>query len=119
MTAPNILQVTTILGKTDVLNVTTTPTAITSNAAASGKVYKVNCVVVANVNGTNPGDVTIDLYRGGVAYRLVNTISVVNDSTLIAIGRDYPLYLEEGDDLRLTASANSYLTAVCSYEVIS
>jgi hypothetical protein len=29
------------------------------------------------------------------------------------------IYLEEGDDLRLTASANSDLEAVCSYEEIS
>jgi hypothetical protein len=29
------------------------------------------------------------------------------------------IYLEEGDSLRLTASANSYLEAVCSYEELS
>lgn len=119
MTAPNILQTSSIVGKTDVLDVTTSATAITTNTVGSNCVYKINCVVVANVNGVNPGDITIDLYRSATAYRLVNTISVMNDSTLIAIGRDYPLYLEEGDALRLTASANSYLTAVSSYEVIS
>jgi len=29
------------------------------------------------------------------------------------------IYLEEGDTLRLTASANSDLEAVCSYEIIA
>jgi len=119
MAAPNILQVSTITGKTSVLAVTTTATDIVANAASSGTVLKINAVIIANINGTTPADVTIDLFRGGVAYRLVSTIAVLQDSTFIALGRDYPLYLEEGDSLRLTASANSMLTGLCSYEVIS
>lgn len=119
MSAPNILQVSTIVGKTDVLNVTTTPTAIVTNDLSSNKVYKINALVIANIDGTSSCDITADILRASNPYRLVNTVSVYSDSSFIAIGRDYPLYLEEGDALRLTASANSSLTGICSYEVIS
>jgi len=82
-------------------------------------VYKVNSLVIANIDGVNACDATVDLFRSSTPYRIVNTVSVVPDSSFIAIGRDYPIYLEEGDALRVTASANGDLTAVCSYEVIS
>ncbi len=119
MAAPNILQVSTITGKTDVLAVTTTATALVENAAASGKVLKVNTVIISNINGSAAADITLDLFRNSVAYRLVSTVPVLQDTTFIALGRDYPLYLEEGDALRVTASANSMLTSICSYEVIT
>jgi len=119
MAAPNILQVSTITGKTNVLAVTTTATAIVENTAASGTVLKINTVIVSNVNGATAADITLDLFRGAVAYRLVSTVSILPDTTFIALGRDYPLYLEEGDALRVTASANSMLTSLCSYEVIT
>jgi len=118
MAAPNIVAVATITGKTDVLAVTTSATAITTNSASSGKVYKINSLVVSNVDGTNNADVTADLFRSSTAYHLAKTITVPADSTLVVISKDNAIYLEEGDALRLTASANSDLEAVCSYEII-
>ena len=46
MAAPNIVNVATITGKTSVLTVTTSATAIVTNSAASGKVFKVNALYV-------------------------------------------------------------------------
>jgi hypothetical protein len=117
MAAPNIVGVTTITGKTAVLVVTTTPTAIVSNSAASGKVFKVNALYVSNIDGTTAADVNIDLYRSSTAYRIAYTVAVPADATLDIISKS--IYLEEGDALRITASANSRLEAVCSYEEIS
>ena len=117
MAAPNIVNVTTITGKTAVQAVTTSATAIVSNSAASNKVFKVNSLYVSNIDGTNAADITVDLFRSSVAYRIASTISVPADSTLDVISK--AIYLEEGDSLRLTASANSDLEAVCSYEEIS
>ena len=42
MAAPNIVNVTTIIGKTAVLAITNSATAIVANSAASGKVFKVH-----------------------------------------------------------------------------
>jgi len=90
---------------------------VTGTASNSNKVLKVNALYVANVDGTNAADISVALYRSGVAYKIAHTVSVPADSTLDVISKS--IYLEEGDDLRLTASANSDLEAVCSYEEIS
>ena len=117
MAAPNIVNVTTILGKTAVQQVTTSATAIVTNTAASGKVFKVNALYVSNVDGTSAADVNVDIFRSSTAYHVAKTVSVPADATLDVISKS--IYLEEGDSLRLTASADSDLEAVCSYEEIS
>lgn len=117
MAAPNIVNVATITGKTAVQAVTTSATAIVSNTAASGKVFKVNALYVSNVDGTNNAEINVDVYRSSVAYHIGKTIVVPADATLDVISK--PIYLEEGDALRLTANADSDLEAVCSYEEIS
>lgn len=119
MAAPNIVGVTTIYGKTAVQAVGTSATAIVTNSAASGKVLKINTLIVANIDGTSAADITVDLYRGGTAYRLASTISVPADSSLTPLDKSTVIYLEEGDSLRLTAGTAGDLEAVCSYEEIS
>lgn len=119
MANPNIVNVTDIRGKTAVQAVTTSPTAIVVNPLGSNKVFKINSLTIANIDGTNSANVTVDLFRGEVAYDLAFTIAVPADSTLVVISKDTAIYLEEGDQLRCTASANGDLDAVCSYEEIS
>ena len=117
MAAPNVVNVATITGKTAVQAVGTSATAIVSNSAASGKVLKVNALYVSNVDGTTTADINVDLYRSSTAYHIAKTVAVPADATLDVISK--PIYLEEGDSLRLTANAASDLEAVCSYEEIS
>lgn len=117
MAAPNIVNVSTITGKTAVQAVDITATAIVTNSAASGKVFKVNALYVSNVDGTNDAAVNVDIYRSSTAYHIAKTVTVPADATLDVISK--AIYLEEGDELRLTANADSDLEAVCSYEEIS
>jgi hypothetical protein len=117
MAAPNIVNVATITGKTAVQAVGTSATAIVTNSAASGKVFKVNALYVSNVDGTNNADITVDLFRSSTAYRIALTVVVPADASLDVLSK--PIYLEEGDSLRLTANASGDLEAVCSYEEIS
>lgn len=117
MAAPNIVNVATITGKTAVQAVGTSATAIVTNSASSGKVFKVNALLVSNVDGTAAAEVTVDLYRSSTAYHLVKTLSVPADATLDVLSK--AIYLEEGDALRLTANVAGDLEAVCSYEEIS
>lgn len=114
MAAPNLVNVTTIYGRTAVQAVGTSATAIVTNSAASGKVLKVNALYISNVDGTNSADITVDIFRSSTPYRIASTILVPADSTLDIISKS--IYLEEGDSLRCTASAASDLEAVCSYE---
>lgn len=117
MAAPNLVNVSTITGKTAVQAITTSATAIVSNSAASGKVFKVNALYIANVDGTNGASVNIDVFRSSTAYHIAKTVTVPADASLDILTA--PIYLEEGDSLRLTASANSDLEGVASYEELS
>ena len=90
---------------------------ITGTASNSNKVLKVNALYVSNVDGTSNADLNVDIYRSSTAYHIAKTVNVPADATLDVISKS--IYLEEGDSLRLTASANSDLEAICSYEEIS
>ena len=115
MSAPNIVNVSTITGKTAVQAVGTSASAIVTNSSSSNKVF--NALYVSNIDGTNSATVNVDLYRSSTAYHVAKTVAVPADTTLDVISK--ALYLEEGDAIRLTASAASDLEAVCSYEEIS
>ena len=65
MAAPNIVNVATITGITTgrALN-TSTSTPLVINTASSGKVFKINSIIVANVDGSSAADVTLFYYDG-------------------------------------------------------
>ena len=124
MAAPNIVNVSTIIGKSATVALTTTSqTALISNAASSGKVFKVNMIQVANVDGTNACDVTVDVHSaasgGGTAYSLVSTVSVPADASLVVLDKNTALYLEEDRSITATAGTASDLEVIVSYEEIS
>ena len=119
MTAPNIVNVSTIIGKTSGLDVTTETQAIVTNSAASGKVYKINSLLVSNIDGSNAADITANVSTTSGDFYLASTITVPADATLVVVSKETALYLEESSSIMLLASANSDLQAVCSYEEIS
>ena len=117
MAAPNLVNVTTILGKTTGAALdTSTTTSLLANSSSSGKVYKINSIIVANVDGTSAADVTVSFYNGSTDFHSAKTVTVPADSTLIVLGKDSPIYLEENHSIRGGASANSDLEIVISYE---
>jgi MoaA/NifB/PqqE/SkfB family radical SAM enzyme len=118
MANPNLKNLTSVYAKTSTLSLTTSASAILENLADSGKVLKISSVVVSNTS-SEPKTYTLDFYRSSTATRIVKDLGVSTGSTSVAISRDMTLYLQEGDSLRLTASANSSLEAVCSYEELS
>ena len=119
MAAPNIVNVANIVGKTAVANVSTTAANVLENTAASGTVLKINTLLISNIDGTSAAEITTSLFRSSVAYPIASTISVPADATLVILSKDTSMYLEEGDAIRCSASANGDLVAVCSYEIIS
>lgn len=124
MAAPNIVNATTITGKTAYLSLAdTSQTTLVSNAASSGLVLKVNNIVVANDDGTNSADITISYHTaasgGGTAYKIAHTVAVSADSTLVLLDKTSGIYLEENTSISATASAGGDLDVICSYEEIS
>lgn len=115
--ALNLANTTSISGKSVGMAITTTTTAIITNLA-SNHIYKLNSIYISNVNGSAAATVTVDLYKNQTtAYRFAYQLSIPAGSSLSIIDR--LIYLEENDSLRLTASSNSYLEAICSYEDLS
>ena len=124
MAAPNIVNVGTITGKSFYLALAnTSATALVSNAASSGKVFKINMIQVANVDGSVACDVTVKYHTqddiGGTGYALVSTVSVPQDSSLVVLDKNTALYLEEDRSISVTAGTANDLEILVSYEEIS
>ncbi len=124
MANPNIVNVTAIYGKSAVVDLTTTSaTLVVENTAASGKVLKINSLIISNVDGTNAADITISLYSedniGGTATQIVSTVSVPADASLVVIDKNTSIYLEEDKSIGATAGSASDLKVLVSYEEIS
>jgi stress response protein SCP2 len=119
MAAPNIVNIASITAKSAVQAVSTTATDIVTNSAGSNTAVKVNVLSIANVNGSAAATITASIYRSATEYKVAHVISVPAGATLVVIDKTSSVYLEEGDSLRLTASLNSYLHAVCSYEILA
>jgi len=118
MTAPNLKSPTTITGKTARYAVTASLANALANSAASGKVFKINSIFCANVDGTNPADISVSIYNGTTDFYLAKTLTVPADATQIISSKDTYFYLEEGDSIRALASAASDLELVIGYEEI-
>ena len=116
MAAPNIVNVTSIYGKTHAASLTTTVTTDILTCP-SDKVLKINSIIIANIDGTNAADATVQFNDASTGpWHLAKLVSVPAKSTLIVLGKDAPIYLEEGDKIRGGASATSDLEIIISYE---
>ena len=133
MAAPNIVNVATITGVTTFhagIAVTTGGkgslgvTTVVSNAAASGKVLKINSLVAAGIGATT--GVTLQYFNdinhasAGSTVSIAMTVSVPTYSTLVLISKENSVYLEENTSLGIFAQPSTgSIDVVCSYEEIS
>lgn len=131
MANPNIVNVTTIYGNTTYYTPSgTSAVVLLANAASSGKVYKINQIVAANVDGTNAVNATVSIYSngavaqgsapsGGTAYPIASTVSVPANASLIVVDKTTAIYLQEGTSISVTSGTASKIAFSCSYEDIS
>lgn len=131
MANPNIVAVTSIYGNTTYYTPSgTTAVVLLPNAASSGLVYKIDQIVVANVNGSSAANATVSVYTngavaqgsapsGGTAYPIISTVSVPANASLIALDKTTALYLQEGTSITITSGTANALTFTISYESIS
>lgn len=118
MAAINIARLLTLNGRLGVANVTTTYTDLLTNASDSNALVKINTLSLCNYSAST-ANVSVDVYRSNVGYRLASAITVPVNSSLVAITKDSMIYLEEGDALRVWAGANNAIQAVVSYDYIA
>jgi hypothetical protein len=131
MANPNITNVSAIYGNTTYLTPSgTTAVVLLANTASSGKVYKINQIVAANVNGSAAVNATISIYTngavaagsapsGGTAYPIISTVSVPANASLIAVDKTTAIYLQEGTSITVTSGTSNGITYSISYEDIS
>ena len=131
MANPNIVNVTTIYGTTTYYTPSgTSAVVLLANAASSGKVYKINQIVAANVNGSAAVNATVSIYTngavaqgsapsGGTAYPVVSAVSVPASASLICVDKTTAIYLMEGTSISVTSGTASGITFSISYEDIS
>ena len=131
MAAPNIVNVATITGVTTyIAGVSTVGTGngistVVTNAASSGKVVKINCLIATAI-GTTTG-VTVNHYNSASQFTgaaatvsLASTMTVPIFSSLAVIDKTNSIYLQENEQLAVIAQSNAgTLDVVCSYEEIS
>jgi len=98
----------------------TSATSLLSNAASSGRVFKVIAIVAANVDGTNAADISVSRYSaaalGGTAFPIASTISVPADASLIVADSTTPIVLAANTSLGATAGASNAITMTVTYQ---
>ena len=116
MAAPNIVSVASILGTTQVGDLTTTLTT-TLVTAASDKVLKMNVIRCTNITD-NDATVTLDVEVSGTHKKIANEVTVPANSVVDIVDKNSSFYLMETDLIRGGASAASTLEYMCSYEIL-
>jgi hypothetical protein len=125
MANPNIAAATTIIGNASQTALSSTSVfSVASNAASSNKVYKINSIVVANVDGSAAADITINIYSNatagsGTAFAIASTISVPADATMVITDKTTSFYLLENQSIGAIASAANDLVVTASWEEIN
>ena len=131
MANPNIVSVSTIYGCTTYYMPTDTSEVILlPNASSSDKVYKINDIIVCNIDGTNAVNASVFIYTdgsvaqgsapsGGTAYALASTVSVPANAVVNVVEKVSALYLQENTSISIQSSAGNKLVFTVSYEDIS
>lgn len=124
MANPNIVSVNSIYGNSTGISLTTTlTTVLLANATSSGKVYKIESILVSNITSAAT-NVTVQLHTAangtaGSSFAFANVISVPSSASLNLIDKNSTFYLLENQSIIGGASANTSLQAIISYEDIS
>lgn len=93
----------------------TAATLIVSNGTASSAVLRITRLDVANIDGANAADITVLRFVGTASTALHSTIAVPEDASLRVYDDYASLAVEEGQDIRVVASAAGDLTFDAEY----
>ena len=116
MAQPNIVNVSSILGTSEVKVLTTTLTT-TLVTAASDKVLKMNLIRCTNITD-NDATVDFDVEVAGTHKKIANEVTVPANSVVDITDKNSSFYLMETDLLRGGASAGSTIDFLVSYEIL-
>jgi hypothetical protein len=120
MANPNILNVTSLYGKSTGLLLTTSTQDIVT--ATTNKVFKINSIFGTNVTSDNSNtSLTVIFYDSstGTSSELCSLSVIPAYNTLVALDKDSSIYLEEGDKIQARADKANAIKLTISWEEIS
>ena len=122
MTAPNIRFPGNITGKTLVYDIDGTnhaaPTMLLENSDASGKVYRVNTIIVSST-GSLDTEVSVQVHDGSSSAYLVKQVIIPPATAQVIITKETYLYMEENFRIRAASGGSNTASITISYEIIS
>ena len=118
--AANLQDITSVAHGMKGASIGTSLATVLSGGSDYDVTYKVNSIIISNVDGTNDVDVSVQWvgYYGGSAY-LAKTVTVPADSTLVVLTKDNPIYLSALCSIKALASAAGDAEILISYEIIT
>ena len=124
MANPNLAQATSVyMANVQVALSSTSATQLITNAASSGKVYLIDSIVVANVDGVNACDISVVRFNSatntGTAFPICSTVVVPADASLIVVGSDNKINLTENESIYVTASASNDLVVDANWKELA
>jgi len=122
MAIPNIVNVTSIQGKSFGNTLTTSNALVLVNAASSGNCIKINNIVLSNYSATAV-TANVEYNRSaagtGSATFLISQVSVPAGASVIVTDKSTGFYMEEDTSIKAVANSASAIQIFTSYEVIS
>ena len=118
MANPNIVNVTKILANTVTGAFVASNTVFHTNPASSGRVDKINSVLVSNIDGAANADFDLIITNAGANSFLLKTVVVSADSALVAVDKNSSFYLLENSKIGGAASAAGDLVYTISLDQI-
>ena len=118
MAAPNIVNVAQIYGRTTSGLAGTGLTSVLSNGAGSNYVIKVNSIMLSNIDGSNDTTVRVAFVNNGSTHYMAYDVDLIAKTSLIVLSKDNSVYLEENDNISLSATTSNDCHYVIAYEEI-
>lgn len=117
MADPNLLALASVTIDTDVLVVPTSMTDLIAAVAADSAI-NVEAIYCCNISQTVVGWITVVLKKGGTEYNLAFRQRISPKTTINALlGK--PLYLGEGDSVRVQANATDNVTCLAPRSLLA
>ena len=122
MANPNIVNVSSIIGRTAGVNLTSNSmTTLVNNGASSNSSLKLNVLNMTNYS-TNTIAVSVSYYtaanQGGSEYKIVHNLNVPVGTVVTIVDKSSGYYMEENSSLAVRANVANSIFATASYEEI-
>jgi hypothetical protein len=118
MAVLNILTAANCVGKTYTTSLSSSTVTMLTNATNSNQLIKLNTIMVSNFS-SNVVSTNVIYNRNTVLTYLAGNVVIPANSTLVVLGKDTPLYIEENDSIQSSCNVGSATSFTCSYELIS